>query len=157
MYILLPSLVTRTFDVGFSRMLSCSPWIIHARPCLSRTSTRPSTTLLPSPYPPRSVCRYVCVCVCVCVYLLLCWPRAGLDQPRLSMGLASRRLLRTVVAYDIITSGECRKNWFVLLCKCACVCVFSSVSVEYEFIRYNSIKIDNITTLFGFRWPQNMC
>ena len=74
MYILLLSLLTRTFAVGFYRMLSCSAWIIHARLCMSRTSARPSTTLLPSPYPPRSVCRYVCVrvyvyvCMCVCVF-----------------------------------------------------------------------------------------
>jgi len=106
-------------------MLSRSPWIIHARLCMSRTSARPSTTLLPSPYPPRSVCRYLCVCVCVCVYLLLCWPRAGLDQPRRPMGLASRRLVRTVGAFDTITSGECYEDWFVLVC----VCVWSQVPV----------------------------
>ena len=81
------------------------------------------------------------VCVCVCVYLLLCWPRAGLDQPRLPMGLASRRLLRTVVVCDTITSGECCEDWFVIVCACAYVCVyvFASASVEYEFIRLKSI------------------
>jgi len=64
--------------------------------------------------------------VCVCVYLLLRWPRAGLDQPRRPMGLASRRLVRILVASDTVTSGECCEDWFVL------VCVFPSAGVEYH-------------------------
>jgi len=59
----------------------------------------------------------------VCRYLLLCWPRAGLDQPQRRMGLASRRLVRTIVSCDSKTSGECLEDWFVLECMCVCVCV----------------------------------
>ena len=73
--------------------------------------------------PALSVSSAVGLPVCSCVYLLLCWQRAGLDQPRRQMGLASRRLDRTIVAFDTKTSGECLEDWFVLECMCVCVCV----------------------------------
>ena len=65
------------------------------------------------------------------------------------MGLASRRLVRrlvrTVGAFDTITSGECHEDWFVLVC----VCVVAGASVEYECILYNPIKIVYIARYRG--------